>query len=130
MSHGWKITGTLAAAALAAVLGAVEASSQTTYQTVQTGTDQPGVTGQPAHVASPAVVYPGRVEGWVTTLDETSRARPTLRLDGGTELSVASVTPAPHEILRPGSYVSAVVENRGGVNVITDLRIEPELQAP
>jgi hypothetical protein len=158
MRHARRVAGTLAALAVFAAANA--SSQTTTEQQVvqRPGIDQTGVQSTPyqpgtyqayqpgalqtsqvserpeaAVVTPPGVVlFPpsGKIEGRVAMLDESSRVRATMWLDNGAALRIAEVTPTLHEILRPGSYVSAVVEPRAWGSVVTDLRIEPELQAP
>jgi hypothetical protein len=122
MRRGIRVTGALAGTALVGVLGVAPVSSQTPASEQQPAYVNP----QPVAVVLP----PGKVEGRVAMLDESSQAQTTLWLENGAQLRIADVAPTSYDILRPGSYVSAVVDARDGLNVVTDLRIEPELQAP
>jgi len=121
MRRGLGITGALAGSALVGLLGVAPVSSQTP------GSEQPAY-GSPQPVA--AVLPPGKVDGRVAMLDESSQGGATLWLENGAQLRIADVAPTSYDILRPGSYVHAVIDARDGLNVVTDLRIEQELQAP
>ena len=123
MRRGLRVTGALGGTALMGLLGVAPVGGQTPGSEQQVY-----VSPSPEPVA--VVLPPGKVEGRVAMLDESSQARTTLRLENGAELRIADVAPTTHDILRPGSYVSAVVDSRDGLNVVTDLRIETELQAP
>ena len=122
MRRGLRITGALTGTALVGILGVAPVGSQTP------ASEQQPVYVNPQPVA--VVLPPGKVEGRVAMLDESSQAQTTLWLENGAQLRIADTAPTSYDILRPGSYVSAVVDARDGLNVVTDLRIETELQAP